>query len=203
MIQMFLWKFLRNSPFVLKPQSLLLQLSQAPIKRKLKENAAASSSISAWNFFSGLRGCSEIVWILPEFFWMTFAKIPGLSPICRKLPLRTLLPLVDPLQRDCCLWLIHWNDCWMIHWNKERGTKVKFHFEARVGKIHKKLASLKTVSLKSNKQARKPRSYASPKLRPTHSLTHLLTGVTCRATSVAKNQMITFSMNKWPSHKSK
>ena len=37
------------------------------------------------------------------------------------------------------------------------------------------------------KQARKPRSYASPKLRPTHSLTHLLTGVKCRATSVAKN----------------
>ena len=33
------------------------------------------------------------------------------------------------------------------------------------------------------KQARKPRSYASPKLR----LTHLLTGVKCRATSVAKN----------------
>ena len=35
-------------------------------------------------------------------------------------------------------------------------------------------------------QARKPRSYASPKLRPTHSLTYLLTGVKCRATSVAK-----------------
>ena len=33
------------------------------------------------------------------------------------------------------------------------------------------------------KQARKPRSYASPKLR----LTDLLTGVKCRATSVAKN----------------
>ena len=32
------------------------------------------------------------------------------------------------------------------------------------------------------KQARKPRSYASPKLR----LTYLLTGVKCRATSVAK-----------------
>ena len=46
MIQMFLWKFLRNSPFVLKPQSLLLQLSP-PIKRKLKENAAASNSIFA------------------------------------------------------------------------------------------------------------------------------------------------------------
>ena len=38
------------------------------------------------------------------------------------------------------------------------------------------------------KQARKPRSYASPKLCPlTHSLTYLLTGVKCRATSVAKN----------------
>ena len=34
-------------------------------------------------------------------------------------------------------------------------------------------------------QARKPRSYASPKLR----LTHLLTGVKCRATSVAKNTL--------------
>ena len=34
-------------------------------------------------------------------------------------------------------------------------------------------------------QARKPRSYASPKLR----LTYLLTGVKCRATSVAKNQI--------------
>ena len=37
------------------------------------------------------------------------------------------------------------------------------------------------------KQARKPRSYASPKLRLTDSLTYLLTGVKCRATSVAKN----------------
>ena len=36
------------------------------------------------------------------------------------------------------------------------------------------------------KQARKPRSYASPKLRLTHSLTYSLTGVKCRATSVAK-----------------
>ena len=36
------------------------------------------------------------------------------------------------------------------------------------------------------KQARKPRSHASPKLRLTDSLTHLLTGVKCRATSVAK-----------------
>ena len=34
------------------------------------------------------------------------------------------------------------------------------------------------------KQARKPRSYASPKLRPTYSVT----GVRCRATSVAKNK---------------
>ena len=39
-------------------------------------------------------------------------------------------------------------------------------------------------------QARKPRSYASPKLCPlTHSLTDLLTGVKCRATSVAKNNL--------------
>ena len=30
-------------------------------------------------------------------------------------------------------------------------------------------------------------SYASPKLRPSHLLTYLLTGVKCRATSVAKN----------------
>ena len=88
-------------------------------------------------FFSGLRGCSEIVWILPEFFWMTFAKIPGLSPICRKLPLRTLLPLVDPLER-------------LLVDPLERGTssKVKFHFEARVGKKHKKLASNKKIRSK-------------------------------------------------------
>ena len=39
-----------------------------------------------------------------------------------------------------------------------------------------------------NKQARKPRSYASLKLRPSSdSLTYLLTMVKCRATSVAKN----------------
>ena len=38
-----------------------------------------------------------------------------------------------------------------------------------------------------HKQARKPRSYASPKLWPTHLLTYSLTGVKCRATSVAKN----------------
>ena len=37
------------------------------------------------------------------------------------------------------------------------------------------------------KQARKPRSYASLKLRPTHLLIYLLTRVKCRATSVAKN----------------
>ena len=37
------------------------------------------------------------------------------------------------------------------------------------------------------KQARKPRSYASPKLCPlNHLITYLLTGVKCRATSVAK-----------------
>ena len=36
-------------------------------------------------------------------------------------------------------------------------------------------------------QARKPRSYASLKLRLTDSLTDLLTRVKCRATSVAKN----------------
>ena len=35
-------------------------------------------------------------------------------------------------------------------------------------------------------QARKPRSYASLKLRPSDSLTHLLTRVKSRATSVAK-----------------
>ena len=41
------------------------------------------------------------------------------------------------------------------------------------------------------KQARKPRSYASPKLCPlTHLPTHSLTGVKCRATSVAKNRGI-------------
>ena len=46
------------------------------------------------------------------------------------------------------------------------------------------------MKLAQKKQARKPRSYASPKLcPPTHSLTHLLTGVKCRATSVAKNNL--------------
>ena len=54
-----------------------------------------------------------------------------------------------------------------------------------------KLRNVKTnlhLNLKSwnqNKLA-KPRSYASLKLRLTDSLTHLLTGVKCRATSVAK-----------------
>ena len=38
------------------------------------------------------------------------------------------------------------------------------------------------------KQARKPRSYASLKLRLTDSLTDLLTGVKCRATSVANKK---------------
>ena len=38
------------------------------------------------------------------------------------------------------------------------------------------------------KQARKPRSYASLKLRLTYSLTHLLTRVKSTATSVAKNR---------------
>ena len=42
--------------------------------------------------------------------------------------------------------------------------------------------------LTTNKQARKPRSYASLKLRPTHLLTYLLTRVKCRATSAAKKQ---------------
>ena len=45
------------------------------------------------------------------------------------------------------------------------------------------------------KQARKPRSYASPKLRLTDSLTHLLTGVKCRATSVAKNRKYVYPEN--------
>ena len=39
----------------------------------------------------------------------------------------------------------------------------------------------------NQKQARKPRSYASPKLCRLYLLTDLLTGVKCRATSVAKN----------------
>ena len=43
-------------------------------------------------------------------------------------------------------------------------------------------------ALKGRKQARKPRSYASPKLSATESLT----GVRCRATSVAKNHIQSF-----------
>ena len=46
--------------------------------------------------------------------------------------------------------------------------------------------TVETVESEDLKQARKPRSYASPKLRLTDSLTDLLTGVKCRATSVAK-----------------
>ena len=45
-------------------------------------------------------------------------------------------------------------------------------------------------------QARKPRSYASSKLRPTDRLTDSLTGVKCRATSIAKN-MIQLKPNWW------
>ena len=41
----------------------------------------------------------------------------------------------------------------------------------------------------TQKQASKPRSYASSKLRPTDWLTHVLTWVKCRATSVAKNEL--------------
>ena len=39
----------------------------------------------------------------------------------------------------------------------------------------------------SNETSSQAPSYASPKLRPSHLLTYLLTGVKCRATSVAKN----------------
>ena len=48
--------------------------------------------------------------------------------------------------------------CWMVHINSKQAACF------------------------NEKQARKPRSYASPKLRPTQRLT----GVKCRATSVAK-----------------
>ena len=47
------------------------------------------------------------------------------------------------------------------------------------------------------KQARKPRSYASPKLWPTHLLTYSLTGVKCRATSVAKRTHIKTFCSGW------
>ena len=46
---------------------------------------------------------------------------------------------------------------------------------------------------KRYKQARKPRSYASLKLRPSDSLTHLLTRVKSRATSVAKKH----ALSRW------
>ena len=42
-------------------------------------------------------------------------------------------------------------------------------------------------------QARKPRSYASSKLLPTH----LLTGVRCRATSVAKKEVVVWLTSRW------
>ena len=43
-----------------------------------------------------------------------------------------------------------------------------------------------TISACTDNKLAKPRSYASLKLRLTDSLTYLLTGVKCRATSVAK-----------------
>ena len=46
----------------------------------------------------------------------------------------------------------------------------------------KYVQSIKKIGREGTKQARKPRSYASSKLRPSD----LLTGVKCRATSVAK-----------------
>ena len=45
------------------------------------------------------------------------------------------------------------------------------------------------------KQARKPRSYASSKLRLSHLLTYLLTRVKSRATSIAKNNMHRIAYN--------
>ena len=55
-----------------------------------------------------------------------------------------------------------------------------------------------TGCLKTSSQAP---SYASPKLRPSHLLTYLLTGVKCRATSVAnkKVSLVEFSWDKYNS----
>ena len=53
-----------------------------------------------------------------------------------------------------------------------------------------KVSTLAILWEKRKQQARKPRSYASPKLRNYDWLTDLLTGVKCRATSVAKNNYL-------------
>ena len=50
----------------------------------------------------------------------------------------------------------------------------------------------KTCFFEEENKLAKPRSYASLKLRLTDSLTYLLTGVKCRATSVAKNTLYIF-----------
>ena len=51
------------------------------------------------------------------------------------------------------------------------------------------------------KQARKLQSYASPKLRPSDPVTRLLTGVKCRATSVAKNGLTRWAVDYRPLNK--
>ena len=50
-------------------------------------------------------------------------------------------------------------------------------------------ATAKEMRQRTSSQAS---GYASPKLWPTYSLTHLLTGVKCRATSVAKNSLYVY-----------
>ena len=51
------------------------------------------------------------------------------------------------------------------------------------------------ASVLSGETSSQAPSYASPKLLPTHSLTYSLTGVRCRATSVAKKLKIA-TLNK-------
>ena len=64
----------------------------------------------------------------------------------------------------------HWTTAQQKYKIQLKDTNIKYKYKIQIQN--------------TTKQARKPRSYASPKLR----LTHLLTGVKCRATSVAKKR---------------
>ena len=85
---------------------------------------------------------------------------------------------------------IHEHIFFIFIWNKSRyvfNVKLKKCIRLKLTKyICLKLQKCIYFKLKKNKLA--SLGYASPKLRLTYRLTYLLTGVKCRATSVAKNQ---------------
>ena len=67
--------------------------------------------------------------------------------------------------------------------SEEKSAKYQLHWLSYVDELYCKCTPIQFFIAKADsQQARKPRSYASPKLSPTDSLT----GVRCRATSVAK-----------------